>query len=534
MPDAQPSTPLQTPPPTLILLPGGLCVSGVALWVVRLSSALADRGGQVTLVLFGTTKDSAKLDLPIDPRVRVVDLGHLVPIESCQGDLSEYLPTIADETLRLTRFGTVAVLPNQHGDCYGIAAALTQTLGDRVRVIGTAHSDNAYDLRLLSHYAPMLPRLVAVSKTLEAKARSALPMRANDVAHIPYGVPMPELDVGRATMTDRPIRLLYAGRYEHRQKRVMALPRLAELLTQSGIEFELTIAGDGPARRELEDACANMQRVRVLGAQSQDELAQLLGTHDAMVLPSRYEGLSIAMLESMARGCVPIVTRCDSGSAEAIEDGVSGLIADVLPDEDELAAAKGLFSCVLQSLQLDLSVLAKGAAGRARDRYTLEQHAGRWCELLSDAVRDDTRSWPTTRPCAFTSSVGGVSGSVPEGGGESLKRVLAQLGGRAIVIHGGGRHTLDLAHLFAHADVRAVVDDDPARFGERLLGWKIISPHEAGMTGATDVVISSSMHEDAIWARRAVYEEQGLRVHRLYQAASVETKPRRMASSTRP
>ncbi len=522
------------PPPTLVLLPGGLCVSGVALWAVRLSSALAERGGQVTLVLFAKAPNSAPLELKIDERVRVVDLGHVPPIEACRGDLSAYLPTIARETLRLAESGVVTVLPNQHGDCFGIAAALSQSLGEHIRIIGTAHSDNAYDQRLLTHYAPMLSRFVAVSRTLESKLRRALPARNDDIARIPYGVPMPDALPTRDPAGSRPIRLLYAGRYEHRQKRIMALPKLARKLSESGIDCALTIAGEGPAGDELRSACAGIQNVRVLSAQGQQELSALLETHDAMVLPSRYEGLSIAMLEAMARGCVPIVTRCDSGSAEAIEHEHSGLIADVSPDADEEAAADGLLACVRRFTELDARALARGAADRARALYTIGAHAERWTGLLTEAIDSGPRAWPATRPCAFTSEAGGSSGSVPEGAGERLRHLLTRLGGRAIVIHGAGRHTIELAHHLAHADVRAIADDDPARYGERLLGWKVISPLEAGMTGATDVIISSSMHEDAIWNRRLVYEEQGLCVHRLSQAASVESKPSRIAVSINP
>ena len=65
----------------------------------------------------------------------------------------------------------------------------------------------------------------------------------------------------------------------------------------------------------------------------------------------------------------------------------------------------------------------------------------------------------------------------------------------------------------------AVTDDDPARWGASLLGWPVISPARAAAAGATDVVISSWIHADEIYARRHAYEHQGLRVHHLYRAA---------------
>lgn len=520
------------PPPTLILLPGGLCVSGVALWASRLASALARAGSPVSLALFAHPDRSAGLALPLDPRVRRVDLSHLPPVERSGGDFAPYLPQLLDETYRLSQFGTATLLPNQHGDCFGLVAALAMTMGNRVRVVGTAHSDNAYDLALLTHYEPMLARVVAVSEALEAKILRAVPARHDAVRRIPYGVPIPAELRPRSSTDHAPLRLLYAGRYEHRQKRTMALPMLADLMTESGIPFELTLAGEGPARAELERACAGMTSVRVLGALTPDQLAEQMDAHDALVLSSRYEGLAVSMLESMARGCVPIVARCDSGSAEAIEDGVTGLLAEVSPDADERETARAMLEAVRRFRNHDRAALAENAIARAKARYSLGAHAFAWQELLRETVRSPERWWPATRPAAFTASPGALSGSVPESSAIALRTLLRLLAGRAILIHGAGRHTIDLAPLLAGADVRALADDDPARHGERLLGWKVISPHDAALTGATDVVISSAMHEEAIWNRREIYEEQGLRVHRLSQAAQVEPKPGALAAAS--
>ena len=500
----------------MILLPGGLCVSGVAMWAARLASKLAEQGSPVSLVLFANASESNPLSVSIDPRVRVVDLSHLAPIERCSGELSSYMPAINAELDQLSKAGTVAILPSQHGDCFGIAAILAAARGDAVRVVGTAHSDNTYDLKLLEHYEPMLAAMVTVSDTLTAKAKVALPSRAWDIAGIAYGVPLPEQAAERSPIGDRPIRLLYSGRFDHRQKRVMALPELARLLELIGIDYRLTIAGEGPALDDLQHACAAFEHITILPPRTQQELDKLLDTHDAMVLPSRYEGLSISMLEALAHGCVPLVTRSESGTEQAIRHCETGMIADVSPDADELAAANGLAACVKLLLRRDVRTISANAARDAEQRFSLDARARAWAELLQRAVSSPPRWWPASRACAFTGAAG-QSGSVPAVGSTNLKLKLAELAGRPIIIHGSGQHTITLAPLLADADVRAIADDDPARFGERMLGWRIIDPESAAATGATDVVISSAMHEEAIWNRRDVYLEQGLRVHRLYE-----------------
>src|SRR6185295_4482384 len=101
---------------------------------------------------------------------------------------------------------------------------------------------------------------------------------------------------------------------------------------------------------------------------------------------------------------------------------------------------------------------------------------------------------------------------VPADAALRLTQVLGRLGNRRIVLHGAGRHTIELAGTLAGsaAKIVAVTDDDPALWGGSLLGWPIVPPAKVRETGATDVVISSWIHADQIFARRAVYEHQGL------------------------
>jgi len=73
--------------------------------------------------------------------------------------------------------------------------------------------------------------------------------------------------------------------------------------------------------------------------------------------------------------------------------------------------------------------------------------------------------------------------------------------------------------MLSSARVVAFTDDDRSNWGGELIGVRVVAPKDASGQGATDVIISSWLHEQAIWERRAVYESQGLRVHRLYGAA---------------
>jgi hypothetical protein len=52
--------------------------------------------------------------------------------------------------------------------------------------------------------------------------------------------------------------------------------------------------------------------------------------------------------------------------------------------------------------------------------------------------------------------------------------------------------------------------------------WPVVRPEAAHQLEATDVVISSFIHEQGIWLKRDILEQQGLVVHRLYHGQQIK------------
>lgn len=98
----------------------------------------------------------------------------------------------------------------------------------------------------------------------------------------------------------------------------------------------LALVGDGPEREALVRLAESMgvaDRVRFTGFS--DDPASAYPAFDVFVLPSRNEALSLALVEGMACGCLPIATRV-GGSSEVIADESLGWI---VPPEDPAALA---------------------------------------------------------------------------------------------------------------------------------------------------------------------------------------------------
>ncbi|MEO1277374.1 MAG: glycosyltransferase [Planctomycetota bacterium] len=490
MPDANRTNSL------FIAMPQGLGVNGVVVWGIRLANALADRGWRVAVAAHGEPAGESRIDHGMDPRVKLIDLGHLPPIDTPGAPLHPVVTAYRDalDGLGWSVQSPTIVLPTLEANCFAAVAALASTHADRMRVIGWHHSDNAFNTALLSTYQPMLTAMVGVSRLITDDLASALPWRANDVHHITCGVnvvpSLPQRQSG-------PIRLLYAGRLEHEQKRIGVLLNLAKMLHNRDVDHEIRFVGGGPAEAEVADAIADLPSATQLQPASQAEMHDHLAWADALLLSSHYEGLSLSMLEAMAAGVVPIVTHVRSGATEAIVDGEQGLLID--PQGDDQHVAERFADMIARLDDSALRSMATKAHRRALNRYSIQTHA-KVCEtLFEQSVATDPRWWPLERPCTFTSSsAANNSGSVPPDAAERAAKAIANIDG-PIAIYGAGRHTKAIAEVLAKVNVVCVIDDDPKNHGTTLWGWPVVGL-ERCPSGAF-VLVSSFIHRQEMAER---------------------------------
>jgi glycosyltransferase involved in cell wall biosynthesis len=103
------------------------------------------------------------------------------------------------------------------------------------------------------------------------------------------------------------------------------------------LSWRLLVAGDGPARAEVEAAFAAAVpgRVTFLGALSLEEVAAAYAAADLCVWPAVNEAYGMAMLEAQAAG-VPVVSCATRGVPDVVKHDRTGLLA---PAGDELALA---------------------------------------------------------------------------------------------------------------------------------------------------------------------------------------------------
>jgi len=119
------------------------------------------------------------------------------------------------------------------------------------------------------------------------------------------------------------------------------------------------VVGDGPLRAEVESrvAAAGLAgRFHLTGLRR--DVPDLLHSFDVFALTSLWEGLPRVLIQAMAAG-LPVVATAVDGSAEAVEDGVNGLLT---PPGDPQALAAAL----LRLLGDPALAAQMGAAGQER------------------------------------------------------------------------------------------------------------------------------------------------------------------------
>jgi len=103
-----------------------------------------------------------------------------------------------------------------------------------------------------------------------------------------------------------------------------------------GRKLHVSFYGSGVNGEALADLAARLGLHNVSFEGQTEDVLGIWKEHHALVLPSRAEGLPLALVEAMMCGRPCVVTKV-GGNAEVVQDGVTGFLAT--PDEDSIDAA---------------------------------------------------------------------------------------------------------------------------------------------------------------------------------------------------
>lgn len=203
------------------------------------------------------------------------------------------------------------------------------------------------------------------------------------ISRIPNGVTIPtRARVSRPERDAMPLRLLFVGRLVEEKGLDTLIDALA-LLVKGGRAVSLRLVGDGPLRTMIENhvrQSALDDCVTLVGALPPDAVADELCEADLFVLPSRCEGLPVALLEAIAHGLPAVATRV-SGSEEIIDDSIGWLVP-----ADDLRALAGAIEKAIDRGRVGLRAMGERAREKAVREYDIDDVARRYTDLFSELL----------------------------------------------------------------------------------------------------------------------------------------------------
>lgn len=330
----------------------------------RWAQFFADRGHEVHVVTCGSAGSSAGY--------RVHDLGRT------RGGKVGYLAK-----LRRARRVVRALAPDLVHAHYATSYGLLGSVAGVHPFVVTAHGDDL----LISPRNPVMRRLVRhVLRRADLATVPSEPMRraalevagatAPPIEVFQYGVESERLErLARAVRADRPPGAsrplgIVSARPLLRLYRVDVLLRALALLQAERVDFVCTIAGDGPERAALERLATDLGlagRVAFVGQVPSVRVEELLAAGDVAVSIAESDGASLALLEALALGCVPVVSDIPANRAW-VTDGVNGVVVPIEPR----AVAAG----IERARALDAVTVAEANRAIVRDRADRDRNLG--------------------------------------------------------------------------------------------------------------------------------------------------------------
>ena len=127
--------------------------------------------------------------------------------------------------------------------------------------------------------------------------------------------------------TDGPLRLACVGRLDPKAKGQDLVLQVMAMRKWKLRPLEVSIYGSGPCLQSLERMAKMCAATNVNFLGQADDVRGIWESHHGLLMPSRYEGLPLAVIEAMWCGRIVIATDV-AGNAQYVRDGIDGFIAE--------------------------------------------------------------------------------------------------------------------------------------------------------------------------------------------------------------
>ncbi|MGI6254799.1 MAG: glycosyltransferase family 4 protein [Acutalibacter sp.] len=201
-------------------------------------------------------------------------------------------------------------------------------LGLKTRILSVLHGDFSIFFDRVTRCQEVIDGFVAVSDDIAEHLRQRIPHRAQDISVYLQLPPVQSESLEKKSGST--LNIAYAARLDPRGKRCLWLLDVMDGLAAAGVDFALSVAGDGEGYEPLKEHIQERSlgdRVHLLGRIPHQEMDAFYQDKDVFVNFSVSEGGPLTLFESLSHGLVPVVT--DAGCAKRfVREGENGYLID--------------------------------------------------------------------------------------------------------------------------------------------------------------------------------------------------------------
>lgn len=216
---------------------------------------------------------------------------------------------------------------------------------------------------------------VALSPEVQASVMAFYGLKKEQVPVAYNGVDLSRCLPKESYRAGEEFHILHIGRFNE-QKNHELLLKVFWRLSQENPGLRLELIGEGELRQKLERQAVALgidKRIAFLGAQT--NVYPYLQKADLFLLPSRYEGIPMTIIEAMGTG-LPIVATAVGGVPDMLQNGVDGFTVPCEEEEITEACAKVIRDEGLRER------LGRAARENAR-RFSAEAMGKRYVEIYT-------------------------------------------------------------------------------------------------------------------------------------------------------
>lgn len=276
---------------------------------------------------------------------------------------------------------------HSHGKGAGTYSRILRILNPRLKVIHTFHGFHiggygktaTFLYKLYESIAALLTNaMICVSQTEFGQIKGSLILGKNKLSLIPNGVLIPPKPTERKF--NEKITILMISRFDYQKNTEEGINIFLNAKIKTPSKIRLVILGDGDDRASLMQKYAGEQSIEMPGNTS--DVSGWLDRSHIYLNSSRWEGLSLGILEAMATG-MPVIASAVVGNIDCIESGKNG----ELYKQGDTEEAGNILSKILKDFD-SYQKLARSSRETAEEKYNVKLMTQKTRSLYEDAERN--------------------------------------------------------------------------------------------------------------------------------------------------